>query len=47
MPGVTFDAGALIALDVVIGVRRAQQPVLSSDPYDLTLLDPDLRVISI
>src|SRR6266545_4877565 len=97
MPGVTFDAGGLIALDrndrrvvvllararetasrvtvpatalaqavrrpeqqarlarlvrqpttdVVICARRTHQSVVSSDPDDLRLLDPSLRIILI
>jgi hypothetical protein len=37
----------IVDAHVVICARRAQQSVVSSDPDDLRLLDPDLRVVAI
>ena len=66
MPGVTLDAGAMIALDrndrrvvvllararetgahAVICARRSNQHIVTSDPGDLRVLDPAVRLIAL
>ena len=52
MNGVTFDAGGLIAIDivdahVVICARRAGRVVVTNDPGDVGRIDPELRLVAI